>query len=93
MCRNNTRFDVCCFASRASRVAESLTLAGVEVIGIEVRDLRRGCTLNAVNTTFASVTADLALDVAAETATFAFAPPLAAGAHRPRAGVQGEPRS
>jgi hypothetical protein len=41
-------------------------------------------TLNAVNTTFVSVTADVALDAAAETATFAFAQPLAAGAHRLR---------
>ena len=69
MCRNNTRIDVCCFGSRASRAgfsfeatpgklsktvvpinhsielrpdAESLTLPGVEVIDIEVRDLRHG---------------------------------------------------
>ncbi len=61
----------------------------VEVIGIEVREPAARLTLNAVNTTFASVTADdgaeradLALDAAAETATFTFAQPLAAGAHR-----------
>ena len=74
--------------------AESLALPaleviGVEVIGIEVREPAARLTLNAVNTTFASVTADdgaeradLALDAAAETATFTFAQPLAAGAHR-----------
>jgi aminopeptidase N len=52
---------------------------------------RCALTLNAVNTTFASVTvddslarADVTLDAAAETATFTFAQPLAAGAHRLR---------
>ena len=71
--------------------AESLALPGVEVIDIEVRDPTARLTLNAVNTTFASVTvddgaerADVALDAVAETATFAFARPLAAGAHRLR---------
>ena len=70
---------------------ESLALPGVEVIDIEVREPTARLTLNAVNTTFASVTvddraerADVALDAAAETATFTFAQPLAAGAHRLR---------
>src|SRR4029450_569708 len=71
--------------------AESLALPGVEVIDIEVREPTARLTLNAVNRAFASVTADdvaeradVALDAAAETATFTFARPLAAGAHRPR---------
>ncbi|MEH2523161.1 MULTISPECIES: M1 family metallopeptidase [unclassified Bradyrhizobium] len=71
--------------------AESLALPGVEVIDIEVREPTARLTLNAVNTTFASVTvddgaarADVALDAAAETATFTFAQPLAVGAHRLR---------
>lgn len=71
--------------------AESLALAGVEVVDIEVREPTARLTLNAVNTTFASVTADdgaeradIALDAAAETATFTFAQPLAAGRHRLR---------
>src|SRR4051794_29981420 len=55
--------------------AESLALPGVEVIDIEVREPTARLTLNAVNTTFASVTADdnleraaVTLDDAAETA-------------------------
>src|SRR3954468_24826403 len=71
--------------------AGSLALPGVEVIHIEVREPTARLTLNAVNTTFASVTvddslarADVTLDAAAETATFTFAQPLAAGAHRLR---------
>jgi hypothetical protein len=71
--------------------AESLALPGVEVIDVEVREPTARLTLNAVNTTFASVTvddsltrADVTLDAAAETATFIFAQPLAAGAHRLR---------
>jgi hypothetical protein len=71
--------------------AESLALPGVEVIDIEVREPTARLTLNAVNTTFASVTvddsltrADVTLDAAAGTATFIFAQPLAAGAHRLR---------
>ena len=71
--------------------AESLALPGVEVIDIDVREPTARLTLNAVNTTFASVTvddgaerADVALDAVAETATFTFAQPLAAGAHRLR---------
>src|SRR3954468_9449696 len=71
--------------------AENLALPGVEVIDIEVREPTARLTLNAVDTTFASVTADdsleraaVALDAAAETAAFTFAQPLAAGAHRLR---------
>lgn len=71
--------------------AESLALPGVEVIDIEVREPTARLTLNTVNITIASVTADggavradVALDGAAETATFTFAQPLAAGAHRLR---------
>jgi aminopeptidase N len=61
------------------------------VIDIEVREPTARLTLNAVNTTFASVTADdsagradVVLDAAGETATFIFAQPLAAGPHRLR---------
>lgn len=71
--------------------ADSLALPGVEVIDIEVREPTARLTLNAVNIAIASVTADdgagraeVALDAAAETATFTFAQPLAAGAHRLR---------
>src|SRR5262249_8694228 len=69
---------------------ESLALPGVAVVEIEVREATAQLTLNAVNTTFASVTvddgarADVALDAAAETATFTFAQPIAAGTHRLR---------
>jgi aminopeptidase N len=72
---------------------ESLALAGIEVIDIEVREPTARLVLNAVNTTFASATidddaqrADVTLDAAAETATLAFPQPLAAGAHRLRIG-------
>jgi aminopeptidase N len=72
---------------------ESLALAGVEVIDIEVREPTARLVLNAVNTTFASATidddaqrADITLDAAAETATLGFPQPLAAGAHRLRIG-------
>jgi aminopeptidase N len=71
--------------------AERLVLPGVEVIDIEVREPTARLTLNAVNITIASVTvdgsaqhADVALDAAAETATFTFAQPLTAGVHRLR---------
>src|SRR3954447_11062996 len=47
--------------------AESLALPGVEVIDIEVREPTARLTLNAVNTTFASVTADDSLKRAAVT--------------------------
>jgi hypothetical protein len=42
--------------------AESRALPGAEVIDIEVREPTARLTLNAVNTTFASVTADDVLD-------------------------------
>ena len=71
--------------------SESLALPGVATVDIEVREPTARVTLNAVNTTFSAVTADdgaqradIALDAAAETATFTFAQPLAAGTHRLR---------
>ncbi|NOJ44501.1 M1 family metallopeptidase [Bradyrhizobium sp. WSM 1791] len=71
--------------------AEGVALPGVEVIDVDVREPTARLTLNAVNTTFASVTvddgaerADVALDAVSETATFTFTQPLAAGAHRLR---------
>jgi aminopeptidase N len=70
---------------------DSLALAGVEVVEIDVREPTARLVLNAVNTTFGAVTiddgaqrADVALDAAAETATLTFPQPLAAGAHRLR---------
>jgi aminopeptidase N len=72
---------------------ESLALAGVEVVNIEVREPTARLVLNAVNTTFASATvdddaqrADVTLDAVAETAMLAFPQPLTAGAHRLRIG-------
>jgi len=72
---------------------ESLTLAGVEIVDIEVRDPTARLTLNAVNMTLGAATidddaqrADIALEAAAETATLTFPKPLAAGAHRLRIG-------
>ena len=71
--------------------AASLALPGVEIVDIEVREPTARLTLNAVDTTFASVMVDdgteraeVALDAAAETATFTFAQPLATGSHRLR---------
>jgi aminopeptidase N len=70
---------------------QSLALAGVEVVDIEVREPTARLVLNAVNMTFGAVTidgdaqrADVALDAAAETATLTFPQPLTAGAHRLR---------
>src|SRR3954469_937531 len=70
---------------------ESLALAGVEVVDIEVREPTARLVLNAVNTTLSAVSidddaqrADVALDAAAETVTLPFAQPLAKGAHRLR---------
>jgi aminopeptidase N len=70
---------------------ESLALPGVETIDIEVREPTARLTLNAINTAFTSAAVDddaqnaeVALDAAAETATLAFAQPLAAGPHRLR---------
>src|SRR4051812_40139129 len=69
----------------------SLALPGVEIIDVEVHAPTARLTLNAVNTTFASVTvdddtarADMALDARAETATFTFAQPLGVGPHKLR---------
>lgn len=69
----------------------NLALPGVEIVDIEVRAPTARLTLNAVNTTFASVTvdgdaarADVALDTRAETATFTFAQPLGVGPHKLR---------
>jgi aminopeptidase N len=70
---------------------ESLALAGVEIIDIEVREPTARLILNAVETTFGSASiddeaqrADVSLDAAAQTATLVFAQPIAAGAHRLR---------
>jgi len=70
---------------------ESLALAGVEVVDIEVREPTARLVLNAVNMTFGAATvdddaqrADVALDATAETATLTFPQSLAKGAHRLR---------
>src|SRR5450631_4649093 len=70
---------------------ESLKLAGVETVDIEVREPTARLVLNAIETTFGSVTlddgaqrAEIALDATAETATLTFAQPIAAGPHRLR---------
>ena len=70
---------------------ESLALSGAETVDIDVREPTARLTLNAVDTTFGSVTidddaqrADVTLDTAAETATFAFPQALTTGAHRLR---------
>jgi aminopeptidase N len=71
----------------------SLTLSGVEVVDIEVREPTARIVLNAVNTTFDAVAidgdaqrADVTQDAGAETATLTFAQPVAAGSHRLRIG-------
>jgi aminopeptidase N len=70
---------------------ESLKLAGVEAVDIEVREPTARLVLNAIETTFGSVTlddgaqrAEIALDASAETATLTFPQPIAAGPHRLR---------
>ena len=70
-----------------------LSLAGVEVIDIDIREPTARITLNAVNITLGDVSIDdnaqrpdIALDVTSETATLAFAQPLATGAHGLRIG-------
>jgi aminopeptidase N len=72
---------------------ERLTLAGVEVVDIELREPTARLVLNAVEMTFSAASidgdaqrAEVALDAAAETATLSFAQPLAAGTHRLRIG-------
>src|SRR5258708_27122672 len=71
----------------------SLTLSGVEVVDIEVREATARIVLNAVGTTFDAVAidgdaqrADITQDAAAETATFTFPQALTAGRHRLRIG-------
>jgi aminopeptidase N len=71
----------------------SLTLAGSEIVEIEVREPTSQVTLNAVDMTIAEAGLDdpprpvlVALDAAAETATLSFAEPLAQGRHRLRLG-------
>jgi aminopeptidase N len=70
---------------------QSLALAGVEVVDIEVREPTARLVLNAIDTAFGAATidddaqrADIALDAAAETATLTFPQALAVGAHRLR---------
>jgi aminopeptidase N len=70
---------------------ESLKLAGVETVDIEVREPTARLVVNAIETTFGSVTldddaqrAEIALDASAETATLTFAQPIAPGLHRLR---------
>ena len=70
---------------------DSLKLAGVETVDIEVREPTARLVLNAIETTFGPVTLDddaqrgeVALDASAETATLTFAQPIAAGPHRLR---------
>lgn len=74
---------------------ETLALGGVELVDIEVREPTARVTLNAIGTTFASVTVDdeaqfaaVTLDAAAETATFTFPQPLAVGPHKLRIGFE-----
>jgi aminopeptidase N len=70
---------------------ESLTLAGAEVVDIEVREPTAQLVLNAVAMTLSAASIDneaqsaaIALDSGAETATLTFPQPLAAGAHKLR---------
>jgi aminopeptidase N len=70
---------------------EKLTLAGSEVVDIEVRVPTTEVVVNAVAMTLTAATVDneaqratIALDAGAETATLTFAQPLAAGAHKLR---------
>jgi aminopeptidase N len=76
------------YSIRLSPDFTTLALHGNEIIDIEVGAPTAQLTLNAINTTFEVVsvdgtqTADVATDAAAQTATFSFAEPLAAGRHR-----------
>ncbi len=70
---------------------ENLTLAGSELIDIDVREPTDKLVLNAVGMTFSDAGIDasasratIVLDGAAETATLTFAQPLAVGAHKLR---------
>jgi aminopeptidase N len=75
---------------------ESLTLAGVEVVDIEVREPTARLVLNALNMSLAAASIDdqaqnaaIALDAVAETATLTFPQPLAAGRHKLRISFNG----
>jgi aminopeptidase N len=72
---------------------ESLTLAGSELVDIEVREPTATLVLNAVAMTLSAASIDneaqsavIALDAGAETATLTFPRPLAAGTHKLRIG-------
>jgi Peptidase M1 N-terminal domain len=72
---------------------EGLTLAGAEVVDIEVREPTAQLVLNAVAMTLNAASIDneaksavIALDAPAETATLTFPQPLATGAHKLRIG-------
>jgi aminopeptidase N len=70
---------------------DSLTLAGLEIIDLEVREPTARLVLNAVGMTLTAAVidneaqgADITLDAASETATLTFPRPLAAGPHKLR---------
>jgi aminopeptidase N len=70
---------------------DNLTLAGLEIIDVEVREPTARLVLNAVGMTLSAAaidnemqSADITLDAANETATLTFPRPLAAGAHKLR---------
>jgi aminopeptidase N len=70
-----------------------LTLAGVETVDIDVREATARIVLNAVGTIFDAVSIDgdaqraaVTQDTTAETATFTFPQPVAAGRHKLRIG-------
>jgi aminopeptidase N len=76
---------------------ESLTLAGLEVADIEVREPTARLMLNAVNMKVAAASVDdqtqstaIVLDAAAETVTLTFPQPLAAGRHKLRISFSGQ---
>ena len=76
---------------------ESLTLAGSELIDIEVREPTARVVLNAVNMTISAATIDneaqsaaIAFDAAAETATLTFPQPLSVGRHQLRIGFSAQ---
>ena len=76
---------------------EGLTLAGAEVVDIEVREPTAQLVLNAVAITLSAASIDneaqsavIALDAPAETATLTFPQPLAAGAHKLRIGFSAQ---
>src|SRR5215468_8130636 len=76
---------------------EDLTLAGAEVIDIEVREPTAQLVLNAVAMTLSAASIDneaqsavIALDAPAETVTLTFPQPLAAGAHKLRIGFSAQ---